>query len=447
MEEDYSENCVPLPETHIDTPEELKKQNESEVLSDDSPKPETPQKSTTPVEWLEDVARRAKNNNFIELDYLCWLMAEEEDYSEAMDLLWKHYTLDRRGPKTPAVSTFHDRVGSWFALLYRWVGISIYGARADLPAIIYVPVYTFNEKSGEMEKVPDRSSSGVFYVILEEFKTYLANIQSFLNIRLPLPARLFGQDDTVDNIPEKQDEVGRPKKLPEGLDNSFLVPEKVENAMYKYGDFWQLKFKNKTQLFQNYKGLEYIAHLVNNGGEKVHIDQMEKLLFEPPSSDEGWAEMPGEIHEMSEDQLERQGLARKIPSNDKLSVEEAKRLTDTLQGIYDDFINASQKQSNHPQNIDKAKSNWEKTKRHISNEYGFQIFISKNNEIWFKNITIKSKKSRSRRTAIQKGIKAMMKRFKTDFPELYDHLNGHIQTGEYCSYNLAPEKITWDIKP
>ena len=150
------------------------------------------------LQEISEPIKRAKQNGYIELDNLVWVMAIDDSYDEILPDLIKRYHCSKRFPENPT------RYDFWTRLLYRWVtgafdAVSMVGNnRETLPAIKFLPHYRHDcQADAFIRNRPDffggkYYDEGVCYIRLGEFKEYLNDY-----VRIPLPCSIFTIDSSV----------------------------------------------------------------------------------------------------------------------------------------------------------------------------------------------------------------------------------------------------------
>jgi hypothetical protein len=118
-------------------------------------------------------------------------LASDQQYEDLLPTLWHKYQCDLRGPKYPDTSSPKSRVGVWQTLLYRWAHGMVGGIRDGLKPMPYLPLHSFNRRTGRYEKGDsqdfiERTDFGQEYINLDDLKIYLKE-----TIGIPLPSMLI----------------------------------------------------------------------------------------------------------------------------------------------------------------------------------------------------------------------------------------------------------------
>jgi len=364
-------------------------------------------------EWQEECCNDAKRSGFIALDHLVYILAADEQYTEELILnLWKKYQINIRRSAKPDVSAPWTRAGVWQALLERWAFGTVAGVGGGgLDPIRYLPTYTYDPETGVLKCYDRKGKTEPAYVKLDDIKEYFT---ARISPALSMPHLL--SDVQLEPLIESD----RPELA------------EHENVFVRHGDAWYVKYKGKSTVISDLKGMAYLACLLENKGRDF---SPLRLSFEveppPPPAEQDISYNLGEEREQAvgiyETALEDLDIGA--------TKEERENFLFEVQQLY------KKSKSGDAKDIE----NWEKTKAYMEYYYGYMLY-EREDGVYFKKMGKRLRGDIDRvRKRLTKTIRAARKAILRELPEAESLLEEDIHTGNKFYYRPKTE-IDWFIK-
>lgn len=362
-------------------------------------------------EWQEECCNDAKRNGFIGLGHLVYILATDEHYTEESILnLWKKYQISIRRSAEPDVSTPGARAGVWQALLERWAFGTVAGVGGKtLDAISYLPLYTWDPETGELKDYDRKGKMGAAYVKLDDLKEYFANR---ISPALSMP-RLLSDVQLEPLIESDRPELAE-----------------HENVFVRHGHVWYVKYKGKSTVISDLKGMAYLAFLLENKGKDFNPLELSFPVNPPPPAEQ---DISGSLAGEGV-----QGFNTMEDFYEDLDIAETKEQKEDFIHRVEQFYKKSK--SGDAEDIE----NWNKTKGYIMNFYGYKVY-ERGDRLYFIKMKEQLRKDIDRvRKRLTKAIRDAGKAILRQLPEAESFL-GDIHTGNKFYYRPKIE-IRWFIK-
>lgn len=368
-----------------------------------------------PAEELDEIAKKAIFNGFIQIDDLVYIMAEEECYSEILPRLWRFYECSIiHGTGRRKTDTYSDRARVWSIVLERmgrilgdkdsiWTEDSQEEFKAwlkdNLKPIRPLNIYRYSEAVGQpVNNFFERLESDC--VKLEDLKEYIEDVEKVLKISFPLPRRLFPG-------PSKDEEVS------------------LSNVFRKEGQFWTISYDGKTIRLKDAKGLWYINYLLQYPNRQFKAAELMKLFDAPPVTDV--------YNKMSDEELGKEGLSRSYSLGDAGNNIDSKAKSEYKRRLKEIQVEkAKAERENDFPVLNELKKEEEDLTKQLDAAYGLKGRPRRSSDY-----------SEKIRKAVTNRIKAAQKDIEKEHPSLGKHLSNSIKKGSSCSYS-PPEDISWD---
>jgi hypothetical protein len=193
------------------------------------------------------------------------------------------------------------------------------------------------------------------------------------------------------------------------------------------GDFWEVKFDKRSATFRNLDRIRYLVHLFENPNK--YFDPMELTALVKGNS----FEPNTDLSKMGAEQLEKEGLSLIELGIPGIADEDKKKFEDIAMKLWD-----------NKDNSDKAKSEWEKTKRFLSSTYGI-VCIEGSHGLSFRRYNRGPQMGENARTNVRKHIKNATENIKKQLPALADHIERTVKTGKTICYSIDISTSHWTI--
>jgi hypothetical protein len=236
-----------------------------------------------------------------------------------------------------------------------------------------------------------------------------------------------------------------PKEWIEDFTREYPSIKDRENVFWRNGEYWFVKFKNKSTLLPDLDGIRYIVVLLQQTKTSVHVNDLMRSLKGYSQLDKKNAELAARYSQMSDEELEKEGLARELQAED-MTEEEKRRLEDSIQIFHEEYMEAGLEDNR--EKVGEAEQKWKNTERHMLNEHAIKIYSDKKGKLIFKHLKRPTEDIDKVRVAVKKNIDKAVKLIKKEIKPLGDHLKNYLHTGTSCIYDPDPDlKIEWYIIP
>ena len=211
-----------------------------------------------------------------------------------------------------------------------------------------------------------------------------------------------------------------------------LTPEESPSLDYifsKQEDFWNIAFEGKSILLKDSKGLNYIAYLIHNPGERIHVSALQAAVEGTPIAPAAktYSKMTGE-------QLEEYDLSISYGLGDA--------------GVTLDPQAISQYKEHHQSLMEELEEAKEFGDSEKATQLEEQVEMIRDQLVSASGLGGKTRKGSDSKEKIRKAvtnrIKDSLKKIQKEHRSLGLHLSKSIETGNFCSYN--PDKsIPWNF--
>jgi len=354
-------------------------------------------------EYLDDIAKKAIFNGFIQPFNLARILGVEEDYGNLLPILWEKFECNRSGRETK-MDTPNERTFAWYKLLRRWGGIRSVPpddlsdrfwadpVLGKLPAIQHhLSLYNQHPVTGKLKIIPIKNRTDSDLIKLKDLREYLKDVERTFEVNFPLPKRLF---------PKTQEE-------------EMEVTEKG-NCFRQNGDYWEVSFNGTSATkIKHLKGMDYIKYLLENPNRPVAALA---LVRTRPTSEEASL-----LIKMKADQLEELGLSKSTSLG------------------YKELISKETKDNyrNRLRELEEIINDRESLKSEVSEAL-------REREALIKELKASCDKGTDKpRTAVSNAITRTITHIKKHHPSLAGHLKEYIHLGSSCIYT-PPVDPNWN---
>jgi hypothetical protein len=364
---------------------------------------------------IDEIAKRAIFNGFIEMEDLAYIMAEEECYSEILPRLWRFYECHVKW-ETDKIHTenYKDRADVWSKIIERMGGIlgdkdDIWAGQAKeewkawhrknlKPVRCFKGVYRYSEIAEQpVDNFFDRVESDC--VKLEDLKEYIKDLEQVLKIKISLPQRLF----------------------PEGIKEEGIS----ENIFHKEGDYWNISYEGKKlPPLRSKKGFHYISLLLQYPNEEFKAMGLVQTINKPSP------DLNRTYNRITEEEIEKQSLNLVPDLGNAGKRLDFKAKTDYKKRLAEIEREIEQGEGN-PTLLKKLESEKEAIIKELKHAYSRTGQPKMDADV----------KEKARK-AVAAVIKTSIKKINKEHPSLGKHLSDYIKTGNFCSYN-PPSDISW----
>ena len=283
-------------------------------------------------------------------------------------------------------------------------------------------IKNFQDEKNEIEaQIDDIEKNDDFYDSWEYFKR--PGFDDSLNdIFSEIPSYLFKVSDVEKHFNLKTGESSKKIEKNDTQDRTVIYN----------GDAWIINYDGNKAYLRDLPRVRYIWRLLESPNKNFsHLD-LQTLVSGKQSEPDKY------YKNMSSEQLEEEGFTDNLEDImvENLSEDEIERLQKIAYDQWDDLM----------QKKPDAENNWEKTRKHLFNEYGIKV-IPKKNGPKFKISKRLKEDAEKARVNVTNNIRNALKDLKEKMPSLYEHLKNRIITGGTCRYETeSTESKQWHIK-
>ncbi len=211
-----------------------------------------------------------------------------------------------------------------------------------------------------------------------------------------------------------------------------------DNLFLRRGNIWIVKFTGKWTAFKDNEMLRYIIHLLDNPNKQIHILDLKNAVKGDNSDNLGNAYNSTAKEYVSLEEIDASSYDIDLSEDDFDKFEEIINNTASK-------LKAADAGSDEMKKSD-TREEWENLKKHLLNNYGLEVGLSKDNKPNIKkHRRLKPEVEKVRqniKNQINKGYRYIAK----SFPALSSYLKDHISRGVHCVYTPDNnDPIKWDI--
>ena len=205
--------------------------------------------------------------------------------------------------------------------------------------------------------------------------------------------------------------------LCDSLAHLSTSPTPGESLFIRQGDFWTIRYRNRTACLKATRGLQCLGHLLRHPDNEFHVSELLVSYVDPPAAP---ASLRGPGHH-----LIASGLSGGCPRLDPHAKAEYKVHLNELR----EDLNEAER-ANDPIRAVRVQEEMHTIARHLASAVG----------LGGRDRRASSDAERAR-CAITKRIKQSIHKISEAIPELGHHLAISIKTGYFCSYAPPPDQI------
>ena len=231
---------------------------------------------------------------------------------------------------------------------------------------------------------------------------------------------------------ERVETVRRAQSTPRPLPGDSIVQQeqaKNEGLFRSEGDIWTITYEDQTLRLKDFKGLKYIARLLQHPGEEFPAASLVTAVDWPNGTED--SEAGAELGAMTREQLAERNLRAGAPEDAgaMLDAQATAAYRHRLEELREELEEA--KEFRNPKRIAKAEDEIEALGKELSRAIGRGGRHRRDGST-----------SERARLSVTSAIKVAIERVAQKHSRLAAHLTASIRTGTYCCYRPDPRSDT-----